>query len=491
VVGSNAEGFTVNGPRFTAFMESFFVRYRNLLVLLVLLAAQILGLAMQVRRTADGRSSYDPSDSQGVRLIRLWANAVVSPPERAVQSSKSGAGWIWQNYFDLRNVRQQNKDLQAEIDRLRLEQAEMVEDVRESERLQALNGFQQKYLYSTLTAQVIGGSGSDLSRIFYLDKGKDDGLARDMAVITPQGIVGKVREVYPHSAQVLAINDQSSGAGVILEKTRIRGILRGNAQGQPAIVNILSDNRIQPGERVLTAGGDQIFPRGLTVGTVEKVVKDPDRDGFIQVVVKPAASLNGLDEVLVITNIQPRFNDKQLKDLAQSESEKGADAAALNEQKKASEILEEKLPGLTDPNAPKQPAQSATPTDDSNALIPTPGPKLLAPQHADRFTPGYSGSTPAQSSGTAAPALKPASPKPPQPGTGTNPTAGTASSDTPKPATKPVTTPAQPKPAQPQPAQTQQAQPKADRLDDTGTKPDAPKQPATQPQHKSQSQRER
>lgn len=461
-------------------MESFFVRYRNLLVLLVLLVAQILGLAMQVRRTAEGRSSYEPADSQGVRLIRLWANAVVSPPERAVQSSKSGAGWIWQNYFDLRNVRQQNKDLQAEIDRLRLEQAEMVEDVRQGERLQSLNGFQQKYLYSTLTAEVIGGSGSDLSRIFYLDKGKDEGLARDMAVITPQGIVGKLREVYPHSAQVLAINDQSSGAGVILEKTRIRGILRGNAQGQPAIVNILSDNRIQPGERVLTAGGDQIFPRGLTVGVVEKVVKDPDRDGFIQVIVKPAVSLNGLDEVLVITNIQPRFNDKQLKDLAQSESEKGADAAALNEQKKASEILEEKLPGLTDPNAPKQPAQNATPTDDSNALIPSPGPKLLTPQHADRFTPGYSGSTPAQSSGTTAPAPKPASPKPPQPSTATNSAPGSSSTPgtAPKPATRPATTPAQP----------QQAQPKADRLDDTGSKPDAPKQPATQPQpqHKSQ-----
>ena len=64
--------------------------------------------------------------------------------------------------------------------------------------------------------------------MFYIDKGKDEGIDRDMAVITPDGIVGKVRDVFPHSAQVLAINDQSSGAGVILETTRIRGILRGN-----------------------------------------------------------------------------------------------------------------------------------------------------------------------------------------------------------------------------------------------------------------------
>ena len=477
-------------------MESFFVRYRNLLVLLVLLVAQLLGLAVQVRRNAEGRTSYDPRDSQGVLLLRLWANAVVSPPERAVQSSKSGAGWIWQNYFDLRRVRQQNTDLQAEIDRLRLEQAEMLEDVREGQRLQALNGFEQKYLYKTLAAQVIGGSGTDLSRVFYLDKGKDEGISRDMAVITPAGIVGKVREVYPHSSQVLAINDQSSGAGVILEQTRIRGILRGTAEGQPAIVNILADQRIKSGERVLTAGGDQIFPRGLPVGVVDKVEKDPDRDGFIQVVIKPYASLNGLDEVLVITDIQPRFNETQLKDLAKSESEKSADAAALNEQKKASEILEEKLPGLTDPNAARQAAangaQPGTPAAGGTApAAPPAAPKLLTPQHADRFTPGYTGGNTGQPDSTT-PAPRPAAPKPAQPGAGANATpkptqpGSNAPGTAPKPA-QPTGTAAKPpakpptKPAEEKPAQDTTGEPRPAAPANPATQP--PSQPQQQPQH--------
>ena len=474
-------------------MESFFFRYRNLIVLLVLLVAQILGLAMQVRRTTEGHNTYDPSDSRGVQLIRLWANAIVSPPERAVQNSKSGAGWIWQNYFDLRNVRQQNKELQADIDRLRLEQAELLEDVRQGQRLQTLNHFQEKYLYKTLTAQIIGGSGSDLSRVFYLDKGKDEGIGRDMAVITPDGIVGKVREVYPHSAQVLAINDQSSGAGVILEQTRVRGILRGNAEGQPAIVNILADSRIKPGEKVLTGGGDQIFPRGLPVGVVDSVEKDPDRDGFIQVVVKPAANLNGLDEVVVITDSEPRFNDKQLKDLAQSESEKSADAAALNEQKKASEILEERLPGLTDPNAPKPAQGSASGENGATPAAPA-APKLLTPQHPDRFTPGYTGSNAGQTAGSqtgdgATPAPRTATPKPAtQTGASTNPAPRPAQPGTQQaahPSTQPGTTtrPAQ-RPTTP-PAQQAPAQQKTDRLEDTGSKPDAPKQPSNpQPQKK-------
>lgn len=388
-------------------MESFFVRYRNLLVLMVLLIVQVIGLAVQVRKTTSGRVVYDPADSTGVRLIRLWANMIVSPPERAVQSSKTGAGSIWQSYFDLRHVRQENKQLQETIDRLRLEQAALLEDARQGERLQAQLGFQERYIYHTLLAQVIGTSGSDQSRVFTIDKGSDAGLKRDMAVITPEGIVGKVREVFPYSAQVLAINDQSSGAGVILENTRIRGVLRGNASGQPAIVGILADNRIKPGEKVLTAGGDQIFPRGLPVGEVQKVVPDPERDGFIEVIVKPAAHLNQLDEVMVITSTEPRYSQQQLEDMAKSKDLKGAEAAALidqqkaaqmlADQKKANEIMAERLPGLTDPNAPGRPVGEAGQpgATGANAAEPTPAvvPKILPPQHPDRFTPGAAPNT--------------------------------------------------------------------------------------------------
>ncbi len=183
-----------------------------------------------------------------------------------------------------------------------------------------------------MAAQAFGSSGSDQSRVFYVDKGKSDGLDRDMAVITPDGIVGKVRDVFPHSAQVLAINDPTSGAGVILETTRIRGILRGNAAGQPEIVGVLADNRIQPGEKVLTAGGDQIFPRGLPVGAVEKIIPDPLRDGFILIIVKPASQLDRLDEVLVVTSTESRFSPQDQQDIAESEALKGPEAAAIKDE---------------------------------------------------------------------------------------------------------------------------------------------------------------
>jgi len=427
-------------------MESFFVRYRNPLVLLAVLLAQIIGLAMQVRHTDSGRNSIDVKDGTGVRLIRLWADALVTPPERFFHGSKLGALSLWGNYLALRHVREQNQDLQKTIDRLRLEQAALLEDARQGQRLQAIVDFQQKYIYKTLAAQAIGSSGSDQSRVFYIDKGSDYKLGRDMAVITADGIVGKVREVFPHTAQVLAINDQSSGAGVILETTRIRGILRGSATGRPQIVGILADQRIQPGEKVLTAGGDQIFPRGLPVGVVDKVVKDPERDSFIDVIVKPAAHLDRLDEVLVITSTEPRFSPDQQQDLATSEALKGAEAAAIKEQQKASAIMAERLPGLTDPNAPPAnpaatPAAGATATPGQNPAVPVaaPVPKLIPVRHPDRFTPG-SAPNPLKDQGTPAPAGQQSNPAAPD----TNQPSKPEAKPQIRPQSKPESKPAQP-----------------------------------------------
>jgi rod shape-determining protein MreC len=363
-------------------MDSFFARYRNLVVLLAILMAQIAGLAVQVRRNSTGINTLDPSDPRGVRLIRLWSNAIISPPERLIHGTKIGVGSLWTNYIDLRHVRDENQDLRQTVDRLRLEQAALLEDARQGQRLQALLGFQEKYIYTTVPAQAYGSSGSDRSHVFYIDKGSREGLKPDMAVITADGIVGKVRDVFSHTAQVLAVNDATSGAGVILEATRIRGILRGDAVGRLEVVGILADQRIQPGEKVLTAGGDMIFPRGLPVGVVEKVVPDPDRDSFIDVIVKPAAHLERLDEVLVITSTEPRFSPQEEQDVATSESEKDAVPTAIKDQVKASEVMAEKLPGLIDPNLPpdQQPLK-----DSSN---PNPAPPPPQPLHADEFSPG-------------------------------------------------------------------------------------------------------
>jgi rod shape-determining protein MreC len=410
-------------------MESIFSRYRNLVVLLAILVAQMVGLAMQVRRNSEGRNTFDSQDQSGVRLIRLWANAIVSPPEKAIHYTRGAVVGVWDDYFDLRGVRKQNAELQETVGRLRLEQAELLEDARQGQRLQAMLGFQEHYIYKTVPAQIYGSSGSIGSHLFYIDKGSADGLQRDMAVITADGIVGKVRDIFRHSSQVLAINDQTSGAGVILETTRVRGILRGNASGQLEVVGILSDERIKPGEKVLTAGGDMIFPRGLPAGEVEKIVPDPDRDGFVDVRLKPAAHLDQLDEVLVIVSMESRFSRQDKQDMAASQQADGAEAAAIAAQHKTAAITAERLPNLIEPNVP--PAQQ--PINDSSPPVPmAPHAKPLRP---DRFSPaspaGQAGNDTQSQGGGVAEAMPPGTKTPVASGTG-----GSARQTGHKPATR-------------------------------------------------------
>ncbi len=353
-------------------MDTFLERYKNIMVLSAVLLMQFLGLAIQVRTPA-----AQGNDGKGVRLLRYWIVAMLSPPERVMSHTGTGVRGFWGNYVDLRHANEENAHLREQLNQLRLEQAGILEDARQGQRLQALLGFREKYVSKTVPAQVIGTGGSDQSRVLTIDKGSKDGLKRDQPVITPDGIVGKLVEVFPHTSQVLEINDQTSGAGVLLEQTRLRGVLRGNAYGQPQIIDVLPDDRIKPGERVLTSGGDQIFPRGLTVGTVQKVVANAEREPYADIVIKPSANLQHLEEVLVVVEATDQLSPATQRDLAKS----AAAGASQAEMQRASDILAEKLPGLRDPNAPAD-ADVKTSAADDRPLKP------LAAAHEDRFSPG-------------------------------------------------------------------------------------------------------
>jgi rod shape-determining protein MreC len=277
-------------------MESVLGRYRNLIILMGVLFLQVLGLAVQVKRGG--------GDTENTRLIRIWAVGAITPLERGVVWAQNSVGNIWHNYVYLRGVRAENRDLKQQIEQMRIEQVRLSEDAAQARRLQALLAFKEQYIARTVAAQVIGASGSDVSRTVYIDKGEDAGLKRDMAVMTADGIVGKVLLVYPSVSQVLLINDPTSGVGVLLEKSRLQGVLRGTANGEVMLERVMSDEQVPVGERLITSGGDQIFPKGLPVGTVAKVANG--KDLFLNIKIKPAADLSKLEEVLVLVEQQNR-----------------------------------------------------------------------------------------------------------------------------------------------------------------------------------------
>jgi rod shape-determining protein MreC len=420
-------------------METRLGRYKNLIVLAAILFAQIIALAVQVRR---------PMQEGEMRLIRVWAIASVTPFEKAVVHSQTWIRDKWNGYVYLRNVNKENQNLRGEIARMKVEQARLSEDANMARRIQTLLAFKEQYVDQTVAAQVIGTTGSEQSRVLYIDKGAADGLKPDMAVITATGIVGKIVQVSANSGQVLPINDQLSGVGAALKDSRLQGILKGAPNGTTTLQYIMSDEPVNPGETVITSGGDRIFPKGLLIGTVASV--EPGKDLFLNIRVIPSARLDRLEEVLVVTRIEEKLPDtKELGPI------------------RASDILSERLPGVPTPpganaagnattaaggavvrggatNAPAgtkpKPAMGGTLTEQP----PNAAAKPMSPSGSATVKPNAS-ETPKPAVGASLPAAKPAQPS----GTASQTTTATPAAR--KPPVNTPTTPDTNQQATPQP----------------------------------------
>ena len=417
-------------------MESVLGRYRNLIILVGVLFLQVLGLAVQVKRNAENESS---------RLIRIWSVNAVTPFEKGLVWIQNSTGSVWHNYFYLRGVRAENRELKAEIERLRLQQVRLSEDAEQARRLQALLAFKEQFISQTVAAQVIGSSGSEQSRSIYIDKGTRDGVKPDMAVITADGIVGKVLRVFHSTSLVLLIDDQSSGVGALLEESRLQGVLRGTPAGEVVLEKVTGDEQVRAGEPVLTSGGDRIFPKGLRVGTVTRVSQSPDL--FLNIRVKPAANLSKLEEVLVVTKVEE-------KDISPSTA--GPERAA--------DILAQRLPSVPD-KAPADDANKAKALANKPATVP-PGAAVSA----------QSGVSPSGKPAAAASTSLPKSPaisagsttKPPAQGN-----SGTTASNQPAGATV-------------KPATAQRQTPPVVKVADKSAKPAAPAKPKTDQNYSNQ-----
>ncbi|HSK44771.1 MAG TPA: rod shape-determining protein MreC, partial [Candidatus Binatia bacterium] len=356
-------------------MENFFTRYKNPLALMAVLFIQVVALATQVKRPEGAKPG---STGSGTRLIRVWTVTAFTPVEKMFVSTGHFFRNGWHNYADLRGARKQNRELQEEIVRLQMEQVRLRQDADQARRLQVLLDFKEKFISRTVAAQVIATSGTEQSRLITIDKGSNYGIKPDMAVITPDGIVGKVKDVFKLSSQVLLINDHDSGAGVILEQSRLQGIVKGTPLGELQVTDIMSDEKVAPGEHVITSGGDRIYPKGYSVGTVIAATPDHENDPFLVIKIKPAADLNRLEEVLVITEM----------------ADNSRSAAAGTEPMRAADILSQRLPSVpkVDPNAPKTPgsAQPGVPQTGapSPKASPTPTPINKAAMAGAEQKPG-------------------------------------------------------------------------------------------------------
>lgn len=240
-------------------MEFFLNRYRNLSVLLVAILAQLALLAYQVK------------SSQDVRLIRVWAMAAVTPLARLIETARSGTSGFLHDYFVLLDVREENKRLKEELGRSEIDNQHLLAELSTAERAKALAIFQATSESTLVGARIIMNTTDTGGKTVVVDRGANSGIQKNMAVITAEGIVGKVIDVYPSTSNVLLITDPTFGAGVVSKKNQVLGELRGQGTGMVKVDNVQNEEKVEPGDWFVTSGQDLVFPRGLNVGQVSSV----------------------------------------------------------------------------------------------------------------------------------------------------------------------------------------------------------------------------
>lgn len=266
-------------------------RHKSLALLAGVLLAQVLMLALQVKR-----------DSRG-RLIRVWSMTAVTPFEKGGAWGFGKVRGVWDHYFALQGTTRQNEELHAENDALKLQISQLESKAAEADRLAVLLNFRQSHeKIPMVMARVIGAGAGTASHTVEIDRGERDGIRRNMAVITPDGAVGKIIESYHDTAQVLLLSDKEGGAGAMLVSSRIQSPVKGTGDPMLSMSYVAAEETVNPGERIVTSGMDKIFPRDVPIGMVLEVKQG---NPFKQIRVKPAARLDRLEEVIVLLTQQP------------------------------------------------------------------------------------------------------------------------------------------------------------------------------------------
>jgi rod shape-determining protein MreC len=245
-----------------------------------------------------------PGQSQGLldyldgpvgQLVRL--------PLEAVSSIDQGIAAMWQQYVSLQHVADENRRLRQEMDWLRGENNQLREASSATERLTSLLQFKQQALPVMVAAQVIGRDSSNRFKSVILDKGESDGIQKDMGVITPAGVVGRVVKTTGATAVVLLLTDPNNAIAGLIQRTRDEGIVEGVLQGRARLKYIPMLSAVKEGDRVVTSGLVGGFPRGLAIGTITAI--DREEGALFQTAeLVPEVDVNRVEEVLVIQTPQ-------------------------------------------------------------------------------------------------------------------------------------------------------------------------------------------
>ncbi|MBU6374665.1 MAG: rod shape-determining protein MreC [Bdellovibrionales bacterium] len=268
-------------------MIKYLKEYRFQITLFLFILVPILAIDTSTRAPRDYRF-YD-----------RWIISITAPVQSSLQWVLDRSVSVFQNYVYLWNTRKENLLLTETNRRLLSEIGQLREAKQENARLRVLMGFQEKMKLETIFARVIAKDVSTEFRAIRLNRGESAGIKKDMAVVTADGVVGRILRTTSHTADVVTIVDTLSAIDAIDERSRARGIVEGMSEDLCQLRFALRTDDIAPGDVLISSGLGGVFPKGVPVGTVSRVTRKPY--GITQdIEVRPAVDFTKLEEVLVI-----------------------------------------------------------------------------------------------------------------------------------------------------------------------------------------------
>lgn len=268
-------------------MRDIMTRHRDGLLLAVLVILSLIAISRQVR---------DPS---GMTYFRRSVITVISPFQVALNAVVGGVNGFWDDYLFLVGTRTENEVLREEVNRLQSEIQEVKEELYRAGRLKEFATYRGESGLVGMAARVIGESPDPWIKTIVVNRGEEEGVQRGMPVVVPDGLVGRVMAVAPHSSIVRLIMDRSSRVPVVVSRSRARAVLEGENSGTCQLKYLDRTEDVLEGDTVITSGLAGVYPRGIEVGTISQVLKN--NYGLYQYAkMVPKAPLTRLEDVLII-----------------------------------------------------------------------------------------------------------------------------------------------------------------------------------------------
>ena len=262
------------------------IRQRSGYLFLTVVLAQIILISAQV------------NSRTGVPVLEAVTFGIFAEIQRTASAAVSSVRHVWSGYVGLRHAQTENEGLKRQLAAAQIQLQELRALADRSRGLEQLLQLRDRLNLSTTAAEIIGDAAAPDIRTMTIDKGTNDGLRPDMAVIAPAGVVGRIVMPSSRAARVQLLIDRNAAAGAIVARSRAQGVVVGEGDERLRMEYVSEVADVISGDLVITSGIDGIFPKGFVIGRVESVEKAGGM--FKRIVVRPAVDFRSLEEVLVV-----------------------------------------------------------------------------------------------------------------------------------------------------------------------------------------------